>query len=586
MSKLKRVLLVARLPSIEPLGIMHLAGVAAEVGWECRVVLPDNDTFSDLYRVADEWRPDLVGFQIWTGPHKPMFDACDYIRALGIPVAIGGPHATYFGEDCLLHAEYVVRGCGFGLFRNVLRGLTSVGMHFDKKGRSEAFPVPNRVAIYDQYPQFANSPIKSMIASVGCPFFCTYCYASEFNKMHGGFLLTVRPVPELVTEALAVISRWPLKMMYFQDDVFGFDLKWLEEFSRTWQNEVGIHFHCQIRLELTRGESGDLRLDMLKKAGCSGITLAIESGSAFLRDHVLFRHMSDNLIIEGCRKILDRGMTLRTEQILAVPFSSIQSDIGTLELNSVIKPTMAWTSILAPYLGTDIGTIATNFGLYYGNNNELDDTFFDRSVLRHVEGGCRDIEEVIRKLGSGNRDRVMLKLSAQHSVGNTAVVLHREHGEVGNITYLDSSANDQYVSDVVRLQRLFDWLVRIPSAGNLARKLLAVPKDQWSWTMCGGIASAHIEQYFPTGVYERVLLGLSTEMSCSPDVLPLSIKENPYMFGFFQSGGVLANSMVQQGVFTLPPDELFRLASTIIRRHQFQYSLYKISAGADPLLCL
>ena len=384
----KRIMLVARYYSIEPLGILYLAGLARDVGWDCKVVLVRGFDFDPVYDAVRDWRPDIVGFQIWTGYHIPAFIACDRVRAMGVPVVIGGPHATYFDHTCAAHADWVIKGGAFGLLRRLLAGQLSRGIHFDISGREDVFPLPDRDLVYEAYPELGMSPIKSIFGSIGCPMTCTYCYAPSFNQMHGGFSLFVRSADDLIREAQAIQSRWPLSMVYFQDDIFGYDHRALEEFAQRWRREVGVPFHCQIRLELTQ-KIGDKRLDLFAEAGCTGITLAIESGNEFLRDRVLFRHMPDELVVQGCRMILDRGMTLRTEQILAVPFSDTTTDLSTLGVNCRIDPTMAWTSILAPYVGTDMGTIVKNFGLYDGNNDDLSETFFDRSILRHVAGGPR-----------------------------------------------------------------------------------------------------------------------------------------------------------------------------------------------------
>ncbi|MBX4216004.1 cobalamin B12-binding domain-containing protein, partial [Candidatus Parcubacteria bacterium] len=91
-----KVLLVARSYIIEPLGILHLAGLARTIGCEVNVeLIPDND-FSGLYKKVEEWKPDFVGFSIWTGWHLQTFAACDIVRGMGPHVIIGGPHVTYF----------------------------------------------------------------------------------------------------------------------------------------------------------------------------------------------------------------------------------------------------------------------------------------------------------------------------------------------------------------------------------------------------------------------------------------------------------------------------------------------------------
>lgn len=583
----KRIILTARYYSIEPLGILYLAGLVREVGWDCRIVLIREFDFGPLYEEVRQWRPDFVGFQIWTGYHTPAFVACDTIRAMGVSVIIGGPHATYFDRECAAHADHVVKGSGFGLLQRILQGSLSQDVHFDKGGRADMFPLPDRAAVYDRYPELGASPIKSIFGSVGCPMTCTYCYAPAFNEMHGGFKLTVRPVDDLIAEANAIRERWPLEMIYFQDDIFGYDKRWLEEFSRKWRAQVGVPFHAQIRLELARNEAGSRRLDQFVAAGCSGITLAIESGSEFLRDRVLFRHMHDELIVEGCRKILDRGMTLRTEQILAVPFSDARTDLSTLDLNNRINPTMAWTSILAPYSGTDMGTIAKNFGFYTGNNDDLAESFFDRSILRHVAGGPRDIEPIVSRLGvnpkAPPKEQPLINMRAVHPEN---AVAHIEHnGKIlGAIEYLSEADNERYCRDTVRLQRIFNWLARVPDARGLGNRLIEVDEDAWTWERIGQETADHLRPSQGDKLHDWKH-ALAREMQLPFEALPVPVAANPAYFAYLPEGGALAAQAIAHGVFN--PDhsmqELLDELGTLTRRHLFHFDLYKIEKGRDPI---
>ncbi len=584
--KRKRIILVARYYSIEALGIMYLAGVVRQEEWECKVVLICESNFGPLYMAVQEWKPDLVGFQIWTGYHMQAFKACDVVRDMGTPVIIGGPHATYFHEECTKHADFVVQGEGFRLLRSILRSKAESGVLFDMQWAEEDFPLPSRAELYDAYPEFGRSPIKSVFASVGCPYHCTYCYAPVKNEMYGGFRLSVRSVDDIVTETLAIKNQWPLAMIYFQDDVFGFNMKWLEEFARRWPLEVNVPFHCQMRLEMTRHDPGDRRLDLFVLAGCSGITLAIESDSDFLRDHVLFRHMPSELIKEGCAKILNRGMSLRTEQILAVPFSTIDTDIATLSLNADIYPTMAWTSILVPYGGTAMGTIASSFGLYKGVNDDLTESFFDSSILRHIEGGPRDIEPIIERLGKRLTENVILSLTVEPCDGLSINILY-EGERVGKISYLTPYDNKQYCSQVVRLQRLFIWLAKMPNAEILARVLVWLPDEEWTWYEIGKIAGEHLLIVFGQNQLECWKQELAVQMGfASFNQLPEPMALNPWFFTCFPAGGELAKEIVLKEVFTSERkiSQSLDALNTISRHHLFDYSLYRIKTGAEPIM--
>ncbi len=586
------MLFLARHPGgVEPLGLHYLSQVVLDMGWECDIELVQGNDFGPFFRKVDRWKPDLVGCHIWTGYHKPMFRACDRVRGRGIPVVMGGPHATYSHEQCVPHADWVVRGSGFGYLRQVLSGTLAKGVHFDPHGHTEQFPVPSRRVLYDAYPEFVHSPIKSHLWSLRCPFRCTYCYVDEFNRMHGGYEPVFRSLDDVIREARIVMASWPdTKLFYFQDDVFGLNLTLLQEFAHRWKAEVGVPFHCQMRLEMTQHSSGDRRLDLLAEAGCTGITLAIESGNEFLRKEVLFRPMQHELIVEGCRKILSRGMSLRTEQILAVPFSDTRTDLGTLALNREIDPTHAWASILSPYPFVNIGRIATAFGMHSGGEDDLEESFFLRSVLRHVDGGPRDIERIVHGLASSRRKRSLLRMQAVPTGALTADILYlpdaeeRSRGDkdatVGALSYLSDFENDRYRERTVRLHRLFNWLPRVPYGEELGATLVDVPDDMWSWETIGQETHRHLRRYHSADTMEGWTHALAHELGyASPEELPTPVAQNPYLFCSFVAGGDLAEAMLRQDVFGPTIGQTLIGMNDIVRNHLFEVELYRIRGG-------
>ena len=608
MDRKVKVLLVARYYIIEPLGLLHLIGLAASIGCEVDVELVPNNDFTGLYRRVEEWKPDYVGFQIWTGWHLQTFAACDRVRSMGAQVIIGGPHVTYFTEECAKHADYVVRGDGFRNFRRILQGEIGHGVHFDTEQLAEKFPLPNRSIVYDKYPALRDSPIRSMITSVGCPFTCSYCYAPEWNKMYGGFKHTQRSVDDIIREGVEIRDHWGAQMIYLQDDIFGFDHStWLPEFARRWKEEVGIPFHCQIRLELTRHKAGDNRLDLFVAAGCTGITLAIESGDAFLREHVLHREMSDELVLEGCAKIRSRGMTLRTEQILAVPFSNLETDLSTLDLNNRIAPEMAWTSILAPYGGTEMGDVAKAFGYYKGENDDLHELFFDRSVMRHSKSAKKVIEPVVRAMVQANKElerakrhkksplqrlqtREVAPLVMEVSVRDERDEFSRKHlpgpEPLCTIEFMDDAENDRYADQIVILQRLFMWLSLVPGARDLAERYVTLPKEGWTWKKLGEIAEKHFKAIGKGDEARRWVQELAEAYGCpSLDELPDIVRDNPYYFVFFPSSAEFAAQVVKSSAVReeAEPGRQFDELGGVARRWLFARSLYKVEPAHRPI---
>jgi radical SAM superfamily enzyme YgiQ (UPF0313 family) len=261
---------------------------------------------------------------------------------------------------------------------------------------SDTFPKPDRATFYRDNPEFAENPIKNTICGEGCPFACTYCYNVAWNspEMYGRFRRRVLREIDDVIDELRELKEYPTQLIYVQDDVFGFEMKWLKQFMPRYRDEVDIPFHAQLRLELASGDIGRERLAWMKLGGCTGVTVAVESGSYEVRKHVLDRPMKDSHIVDGCRNVRDAGLTLRTEQMLGIPTRTTQSggsalhiDLLTLELNVLLRPEISWSAILAPYGGTELGKLCAELGLYswerLATNDDVSDSFFDESALEY-----------------------------------------------------------------------------------------------------------------------------------------------------------------------------------------------------------
>jgi len=362
-------------------------------------------------------------------------------------------------------------------------------------------------------------------------------------------------------------------------------MPWLRKFVKAWNDRVQIPWHCQIRLELTKDTE---RLELFREGGCTGITLAIESGNDFLRQFVLFRPMEDELIVEGIRKIQRLGFSLRTEQILAVPFSDIQTDIQTLELNNRLDPEMAWTSILSPYGGTNMGTIAKQFLFFDKNNDALNDSFFNRSVLHHSKNGIVSVQPAVLKFMNGRLDNPLLRMNAQKNGKLTADIFLGNPGRsapVAEIEYLAEEENERYCDQTVVLQRLFDWLSHVPHGAKLATEFVNLPKGEWSWRKLGELTARHLET---EGLEEEMghwKKSLAEKIGYSPENLPPGISENPFYFCFFPSSGKFAEKFMNEGFFDLLNfQEQLNVAGREVRYWLYDRSLYKIKESEKAIV--
>ncbi len=472
----KRILFGAAYSIIEPLGLLHLAGLARDLEWERKIHLVKDHDFSSFFETVRDFKPDIVGFNIYTGNHIQTFKAFERLKKdfPNIATIVGGPHATYFPSDSLAHSDYVVMSEGFGALRKILLNQTKSGI-LPMLG-TERFPQPDRETFYADYPEHAKSKIKSFITMTGCPYSCTYCYNSSgpedikegipleiFEQIAqrwgmGGRLFphNVRSVDDVIQECHEIQERWPTEVLYSQDDVHGFDVKsggWMDQLAKRWKKEVGIPYHAQMRWEMANPRTdGKKRLDLLREAGCFGLTLAIEAADSTIRQEVLDRAMPENLMFMGMQALMERGFKVRTEQISGLPYGAtshptvmnLDADLALIELNVRLRketkgPTMAWASTLAPYARTKLGSYCEQYGHYSGDNHDVPDTFFERSVLRFPK------EWIGPKLAQFKKDTQL---------------------------WLPENELERYRDQNAELRRLFNFFTLVPEGHKLAHQYL------------------------------------------------------------------------------------------------------------------
>jgi hypothetical protein len=427
-----RLLLGSAYSAIEPLGLLYLAGLARGLGWETHIRLVHNNDFCEFDAAVRDVRPDVVGYTIYTGNHRHLYRYFDRLKRERPPIrrVIGGPHATYFPDAAAPHADYVVVSEGFNSLRRILTGVASPGVLYP--ARLEPFPLPERRQFYADYPAHRANAIKSIISMTGCPYSCSYCYNSSRIEDTAGRTLSA----ELRSELRAVLGRterlFPrnergvdavlqemrdcvelapdTQLFYWQDDIVGANMGFLREFAQRY--DLGVPSHGQMRFEMVDSHraGGRERIEVLRRIGFTGLTLAIESADYTLRKEVLDREMPDRLMFDAMQSLNRYGFRVRTEQITGLPTGAttvptpinLDADLQLLALNLQLRrstekrgadgrlhngglPNLSWASTLVPYLGTEMGAYCIRNGFVTEETAENpEDGFHERAVLRYV----------------------------------------------------------------------------------------------------------------------------------------------------------------------------------------------------------
>src|SRR5512139_1615268 len=89
----------------KPLSLMVLAGLTPP-GWDVTIV--DENLGPPDYSAMP--RPDLVGITAFTSQANRAYEVAAHFRHLGVPVVMGGIHATMCLEEVMEHVDSVVTG--------------------------------------------------------------------------------------------------------------------------------------------------------------------------------------------------------------------------------------------------------------------------------------------------------------------------------------------------------------------------------------------------------------------------------------------------------------------------------------------
>ncbi len=354
----------------ESIGVANLSGILKANGHQTDLLLTSHTP--DLGEAIRKINPQLIALSALTGVHHSLLSLAKRIKSkFNIPVLMGGPHPTYSPE--VIHQEgldFICRGEGELATLDLCNALqsdkdptkilnlwvkTQDGVIHKNDMRPpvplDELPFPDR-ELYYKYEFLRDVPMKRFIASMGCPYPCTFCHEPVIRGMYRGKGNYVRrkSVPRAVAEIKYIKERYPLRHVHFSDDLFFIRnaYEWLEEFAEVYPKEVGVPFSANIRYDSVVEHSANL----LKKAGAYGVAIGLESGNEQLREVVIQKKVKNEHMVEGARLLRERGIKMLTTNMLGLPGETIDQAFETVELNMRLKSTYtrANTFLLFPGL--------------------------------------------------------------------------------------------------------------------------------------------------------------------------------------------------------------------------------------------
>jgi radical SAM superfamily enzyme YgiQ (UPF0313 family) len=318
---------------------------------------------------------DLVCITSYTAMAYQMYDLADRYRALGVPVVLGGLHASFTPEETKEHADAVCLGEGEALWPRILADFRAGGTaalepfyREEQPGTYDlaASPMPRfELLLGRQYNRITVQTVR------GCPLDCEFCGAS---KLYGPKYRR-KPLDQVLAELRRIKELWGDNAFFeLADDNSFAHPGWSREFLTAIQD---LDLRWFTETDISIADHPDL-LDLLFKSGCRQILIGFESISPGVLDGIdraNWKFKRREHYMDAIKRIQSHGVTVNGCFIVGNDgddqgvFESLRDFIEKSELLE------AQVTILTPFPGTRL------LNRLQGAGRLLYDRIWDRCTL-------------------------------------------------------------------------------------------------------------------------------------------------------------------------------------------------------------
>ncbi len=301
---------------------------------------------NELVRPVDyEIDADLVAISFLISYALRAYEIADRFRERGIPVIMGGFHASVFPEEALEHADSVVIGEAENIFPEVIEDLkygTLKRIYKSTKLHSlKGLPLPRYDLIEQDF-----ILTHSLQATRGCPYSCTFCSATS---LHPGF--RVRPIDEVIRDITNFEGRKFLqnKMLMFMDHNLIGNKKYAKDLFRKM---VPLKKWWFSQASIDMAYDRDL-MSLAAESGCVSVLVGIET---FSQESLKNVGKDPNRVLEYKKAIKtfhEYGIYVMAGLIIGLDEDTAESIRKIPELVQEIGIDLPYLAILSPNYGTE-----------------------------------------------------------------------------------------------------------------------------------------------------------------------------------------------------------------------------------------
>jgi radical SAM superfamily enzyme YgiQ (UPF0313 family) len=326
----------------KPLGLLVLARITPEP-WTVEVI-DENLGAVDYERLP---RPDLVGLTAFTSQAPRAYEVSRWFRAIGVPVVMGGIHASLSLSEALEHADAVVTGEAESVWPQVLADAARGQLQRVYPGgmgpAAQISPARHDVLAGRYY-------MGSIQTTRGCPLSCVFCSVTAFN----GGQFRHRPVDAVIAELREI--REP-KILFVDDNLIGTRRDHVDRSKELFRAMIAAGLTrpwiCQATVNFADDEE---ILALAAAAGCEGVFIGFESPTpeGLFEVHKKFNLRGNRDLSASVRRIQRHGIQVVGSFIMGL--DTDRPGIGRLiaEAAADYNLDMATVLVLTPLPGTKL----------------------------------------------------------------------------------------------------------------------------------------------------------------------------------------------------------------------------------------
>lgn len=372
-----------------------IASLPSLAGATLAAVTPPGVEF-DYYDVADIEAQDLltgydlIAFSTFTAMAYECYELAARYRAAGVPVVLGGLHATLVPEEARQHFDAVCVGEGETLWPLMIEDARAGRLQpFYRQAEGELYdisstPVP-RFDLFD----ISRYNRLTVQTSRGCPLDCEFCAAS---KIYGRY--RIKPVEQVMGEIDAILEVWRDPFIEFADDNTFVNKRWSKAFLRQLR-ERNVRWFTET--DVSAADDPEL-IDLMAESGCQQILVGFESvreKSLNLLDKANWKSRRHDTYERFIDQVQSRGVTVNGCFILGLDSDTpdvFEEIAGFVRRTGLLE---SQVTVLTPFPGTRL------YDRLKAEGRLLQDEYWDRCTLFDVNFVPRNMS--VEELEAGMR---------------------------------------------------------------------------------------------------------------------------------------------------------------------------------------